>query len=207
MVPMTPSGTNRPWPRAVAVLVLALLPIGCIWTDPSGSTPPIETLPLEVRPPLLVAEMKNDCANAVVAEFTRGSVDLLADLLRTSRRWVISVAPRDASTPEQDGLVLETSVTGYRDEDAGASVVYLQAQSANRRRRAVVEIAYALRGADGSVVDQGTVRGQFEQIDVRQIVVPTAEQMRTGAYWNSPFGRATRDCLDGIVRRISERKP
>ncbi len=190
-----------------ASLVVALVcTSACIWRDPGGGTTPIESLPLDERAPLTVSTMRNETPNAIVAGFTRGSTVLLEELLRTTRRFVVvdSAAPAAAAA---GALRLDTEITSYRDEDAGASVIYLQAQSANRRRRAAVEMHWSLVGKDGSIVDQGTVAGNYEQLDVREIAVPQPESMESGAYWNSPFGRATRDCLDGIVRRISERRP
>lgn len=174
-----------------------MLLFGCVSSDPD-LPPPIEPLERVLRTPLLVPETGNESPIAVVAELTGATHEMLLALLERSGRFRTDVAP--AATRFR----LETSVVAFRDDDATEGVIFDKAKSLGQRRRAVVELSYRVLDQAGRVFMEGVLSGESLVLGVHRLEVPAAADLKTGAYWNSPFGRATRDCLDQLVRLLSD---
>ncbi len=176
-------------------VALALLGISaCVGPD-TTLPPPIESLPAPGRRALAVSPTRNDSAMALAAELAAPTHAMFATLLGRTRRFRVE----DEAT-----VRVETAITSIVDEDAAESVVYDRAYAPDPVRRAVVAMTYVVRGAGDRVLLEGTLRGESEVRGTTAIGPPSRVDFETGAYWNSPFGRATRHCLDQLVRRLTE---
>ncbi len=180
--------------RDALALGLALVGVGCIGPDRT-LPPPIRPVVPADRIRLAVPPTRNESPLAVVADVTAETNRMLGALLERTGRFV----PADDA-----GFRLETSVTAVRDEDATESVVFRHAGRFGLRRRAVVEMSYRLLDASGRTLVRGAVSGADVVIGTDALPSPQRGSLETGAFWNTTLGRATRDCLDALVREITE---
>lgn len=176
------------------VAVAAVVVTGCVSADPT-LPPPIVAVPPASRIRVAVPPTRNESPLAVVAELTAETNRMLVAVLERTGRFVAD-----------DGAAfrLETSITAVRDEDAGEGVVYREAEDFGLRRRAVVEMSYRVVDGAGRTVVRGSVAGDEIALGRREVPTPRLTDLETGAYWNSTLGRATRACLDAMVREITE---
>lgn len=182
---------------ALLGLQAPLVDLGCVRPMPDGD-PPIEPLELEMRTALEVAETRNQSPVPVVAQLTSATHDLLIQVLERSKRFRVVDGDR------QPHYRLHTSILEFRDEDASEGVRYGFTDRASSRRRAVVELKYQLLGPAEQVFLEGVVSGDVLQLGVTELVLPGTVSLETGAFWNTPFGQATRICVDRVVREISQ---
>ncbi|MFH0945473.1 MAG: hypothetical protein V2A76_09785 [Planctomycetota bacterium] len=178
-------------------LLLMTMLSGCMGPD-RDLPDPIEPVNIERRTPVIVRETLNESPIAVVAELTDATRAMLERLLERTGRF-------EACAEEQAArYYLETAIVAFQDDDASEGVIFGQAKSIGHRRRAVVEMTYRLLDQGQGVFLDGLLRGDTLVTGVDRLEVPTVEQVESGAYWNSPFGLATRDCLDRLVRDLSD---
>lgn len=181
------------WPLVLAPPAL----LACVQQDPYREEP-IWPLDVEVRTPLLVTEIENRSPEALVAGLTADSRALLLELLARSKRFRV-VAAGDAARYR-----LETAIRSFREEDRSESVIHARATTEGRRRAAVVELSYRLVDPGGRVFVEGLVVGESLELGVERLAVPRLQDLETGAFWNSPYGLATRSCLDQVVRVLAD---
>ncbi|MBI4880623.1 MAG: hypothetical protein HY812_13340 [Planctomycetes bacterium] len=168
---------------------------GCVAPD-TDRAPPIRRVdPLE-RVSVRVLETRNESPSAQAAGLTAATHALLVQLLERTGRF------EAAGAGEQARFVLETSITALRVDAVEEGVIYRDAPAAGARRRALVEMKYRL-GDGQRVFLEGDLDGACDVVN-RPINAPGEQELRTGAYWNMPFGIATRRCLDKLVRTISD---
>ena len=170
---------------------------GCVTHDPD-LLPPIDPLERGRRTPIAVLETSNSSPIAMVAELTEATHQMLVKLLERSGRFKADVAP------EAGSYRLETSIVAFRDDDATEGVMFGKAETIGQSRRAVVELTYKVVDQRDRIFMEKLLSGESLVPGARQLEVPAAADLRTGAYWNSPFGLATRDCLDRLVRLMSD---
>lgn len=186
------------WTGAVSAFVLAIATLsGCVGVDPDAPIP-LLPLPPEARTVVRVEPMANEASSAEVAAVTSASTEMLRSLLVRSRRF--SLVRDHGPAP---GFSIETAITAFRDDDAAESLVYDSAQTANPRRVAVVEIRWRQADSAGRTLAEGVATGTDERIGTRWLGLPDADDLESGAYWNAPFGRATRAALVEIVKTVS----
>lgn len=158
--------------------------------------PPIEPLAAEARTPIVVAPFENASPSPEVAQWSYSTRRFLEALLDRSRRF--TVLP--SATP---GVrTLHVRFVDVRDEPYLESVVFAGEQRTGVKRRAMVAIEWNLEGAGGTP-SQLVADHLVESADPLEL--PTADQLESGSFWESPFGTATREALDHLVRDLSER--
>lgn len=184
-----------------ATALLLTLGVGCVGPD-EDLAPAIEPLPPTARRVVVVAPMANETSSAEVARVTHESTRMLGALLERSRRYTLA---RDGGPAP--AFRIETALVSYLDEDAGDALVHDRAQTANPRRRAVVEVRWRRVGPGGVVVAEGVEIGREEQLGLRSLPLPDDDALASGAYWNSAFGRATRSALVSLLRALDGPAP
>jgi hypothetical protein len=175
-------------------LALVCLAGGCISEDITAPRP-IQPWPEQQRVWIDVDEMKNEAPSPEGAAITVEATSMLRTLLARSERFRIVQDPGTASRYQ-----LKTTLIEFHDVDAHETIVFEKAQSYGRKRRAVVEVHYALFGLGNQELQAKVARGSVLCDTDKPLELPTATSLTTGAFWHSEFGRATRQCLDQMVR-------
>ncbi|MBL8769610.1 MAG: hypothetical protein JNL94_19725 [Planctomycetes bacterium] len=179
---------KRGWLALVCVLG------GCIGEDITAPRP-IAPWPEDQRVWIDVAEMKNEAPSPEGAAVTVEATSMLRTLLARSERFRVA-----ADTGADPRYRLRTTLVEFRDVDAQETIVFEKAQSYGRKRRAVVEIHYQLVGLGDHELASRMTRGNVLCDTEKPLDLPTPTSLTTGAFWHSEFGRATRECLDQMVR-------
>jgi len=180
--------------RTFVGLALGLLMVACIGPD--------ETLP----PPILPVTPAARITIEVPPTLNESPLAVVAGLTAATNRMLVATLERSGCYTPADGarFRLETAITSIRDEDATEGVVHSDAKAIGQRRRAVVEMRYRVLDARGTVLLDGAVSGTDESLGAAPIALPKRHELETGAYWETTVGRATRACLDAMVRRMTE---
>ncbi len=183
------------WTMGLGFLLAGASPCGCVAPE-MGRAPPIESVDPAQRVSIRVLDTHNESPIAAAAGLTAATNALLVQLLERTGRF-------QATAPTENARFrLETSITALRVDVVGEGVTYRGSPLASTRRRAVVEMKYRL-GDGQRVFLEGELAGDYEVAN-KAIEAPSELELRTGAYWNTPFGSATRECLDKLVRTISD---
>ncbi|MBK6940204.1 MAG: hypothetical protein IPH13_08360 [Planctomycetes bacterium] len=177
-------------------LALVCVAGGCISEDTTALRP-IQPWPESQRVWVDVDEMKNEAPSPEGAAITVEATAMLRTLLARSERFLVATDP---AAPVRYRIA--TTLIEFHDVDAQETIVFEKAQSFGRKRRAVVEIHYRLIGLGGLDLASRVARGSVLCDTERPLDLPTPTSLTTGAYWHSEFGRATRDCLDQLVRDV-----
>jgi hypothetical protein len=189
--------------RRASLLLCAAL-AGCIAAEPAAA--PDAGRPRAERPPVAVGDVVNAAPSARVAELTGATTAMLRVLLERSREVVVLPAtPPGAGGPERASCRIDAAITDLRDEPAGDGAEPGSADPADLRRRAVVTMQYAVLDRAGGVLADGTLTGDWVEFGAGPLPFPSADDLASGAYWVSPYGRATRACLDELVRIVGDR--
>ena len=184
---------NRTGPLGLLLMMLS----GCLGPD-RDLPAPITPVNIERRTVIAVRETLNESPIATVAELTDVTRSMLERLLERTGRFRVGADGQEAR------YFLETAIVTFRDDDASEGVIFGGAKILGHRRLAVVEMTYKLVDKGQRVFLEGLLRGDMLVPGVGKLEVPTAVGVKTGAYWNSPFGLATKDCLDRLVRDLSD---
>lgn len=175
-------------------LALVCVASGCLGEDITAPRP-IQPWPEPQRAWIGVAEMKNEAPSPEGAAITVEATSMLRTLFARSERFRVAV---DAAAPVR--YRLETTLIEFHDVDAQDTIVFEKAQSYGRKRRAVVEVHYRLIGLGNNELQSRVARGSVLCDSERPLDLPSPTSLETGAFWHSEFGRATRECLDKMVR-------
>lgn len=181
------------------LLAIALGWLGCVTADPEF-LPALKPLPPRMRTRIAVADIGNDTPSAGVAGITSASTRMLVQLLERSQRFDV-VPPGGEAAGGVD--VLRVTFKDLQDEVLQDTVVYDRAQVVGIRHRAVVQLEWQLAAADGNPKGAGQIVGDQVRLLPDPLELPTPEQLESQAFWESPFGSATREALDSIVREAA----
>lgn len=175
-------------------LALVCVAGGCIGEDITAPRP-IQPWPEAQRVRVGVDEMKNEAPSPEGAAITVEATSMLRTLLARSERFHVTTEP--GATVRYR---IATTLIEFHDVDAQETIVFEKAQSFGRKRRAVVEVHYRLIGLGDHELASRIARGSVLCDTEKPLDLPTPTSLATGAFWHSEFGRATRECLDQMVR-------
>ncbi len=177
--------------------------VGCsIHADPD-QLPPIAPRPAGERRDIVVAVVENATASAEVAQWSYETRRYIVELLGRTRAFTVVEPSKGGSGPAAPTLVVR--FTDVRDEPYLMTLVYGDEQQVNRKRRAVVAMAWQLVAPTGAKIDGSTLESDELREGAEPIVLPTPAELECGSFWESPFGVATRENLDRIVRDVASR--
>ena len=182
--------------RSGLTLLAVVLTLGCVGPD-EDRLPPYEPLPAAARTPIYLSPTENVTASPRVADVAAPTRDMLATLLERTRRFVVVADPAGASR-------LDTAVDIYLDQAIESTVVHGSAGGLTPERHASVGLMFRWSDPTGAVLDAGEVTGTARELR-DPLPLPKLDDLESGAYWNSTYGRATRDGLDRLIRRLAAR--
>lgn len=182
--------------RGMIAFALVVAAVGCsIGPDPDFP-PPIEPLAPEARAKIAVAPVLNVSPSAEVAQWSYATRRYLMALLERTRRFEV-VPEGTLGAP-----LLEVRFTDVKDEIYLESVVFAGEQRTGQKRRAMVALEWSVVG-DSRPASQLVSDELFESPEPLEL--PTPDQLESGVFWESPFGVATRENLDHLVREVCDR--
>jgi hypothetical protein len=175
---------------AVALVVAPALATSCVGPDPEFP-PPIAPQPRAAWTRIEVAPVINEAPSPTVAQWSYETHRTLEHLLTRSRRF-------EVTGEGGGGLRLDVRFVDVRDEAYNETIVFGREQEIGAQRRAVVEMRF--RVGDGPFE---TVISEEFQDGALPLPLPTAAELESGSFFETPYGRAIRKNLDLVVRRLA----
>lgn len=184
---------------AGAAIVLACAASCAVEPDPDTPSPIAPADPA-ARRRVVVAPIENATASVEVAQWTAATRRFLVALLERSKNFEV-VEP---GAPGVAGTIV-LRYTDVRDEPWLETVTFGAEQNVNRKRRAVVEMDWRFIAGSGALTAGERVVGDSLREGDLPLELPTQDQLESGAFWESPYGAATRGNLDLVVRTLAQR--
>lgn len=196
------SSASRPFrpARLLALLCCVGAITGCRIEPDPDFPPPLSPKSPEARTRVVVAPVENAAPSTEVAQWTFSTRRVLVELLRKSKNFEVV----EAGTAGTAGTIF-LRFTDVRDEPWLETVTFGAEQSVNRQRRAVVEMDFRFVAGSGAHTAGERLLADALREGEEPIPIPTQDQLESGSFWESPYGSATRENLDLLVRRLVER--
>ncbi len=159
--------------------------------------PPLAPLPPDQRVSIRVEPVENASPSAAVAEWSYPTRLYVEQLLERTRRFKIAA---EGEVPT--GGVLRVRFTDVRDEAFLETVVFNAEQQRNRKRRAIVEMDWKFEPTAGASRGSKLISDELKEGGT-PLDLPTRDQLTSGSFWETPYGIATREDLDSMVRQLA----
>lgn len=184
------------WRVALAGALILACGAGCVG-PPVGLSPAYEPLPPAARLPVFVADIENLTPSHAPAQIAGATTRMLVELLVRSRRFAPTADPAGAYR-------LEVVMDLLREQDLHTEVTYGRPDADVFQRLALVGFSFRVVDPGGREVGRGECLGTSKSLEAVVLPLPAAEQVASGGWWATPYGLATRDGLDQLLRWLAE---